>query len=331
MTHWGVVTRRPKILYLDQNAWIALARGAWDKTEHPRDHAALTVVVEALEGDNIVAPLSFTTQYETMKVDNLMRRTHLANVQATISGGRVLRGRRRILEVMLSRCIADATGVQVPKVTGEWFLSDLWLETVADYASGAFGEAISPVALDHIRRHPKETLFDYLAGADEKTRKEGVRRFSAESQALLALMTARRERVAGEPFALRLRAYSAHLMIDEIDFILGLGRRLGLPWSSVSDIGDKLAKSLVTEVPVMNAERQLAARLEDQSRATTENDLRDMGAFVTALPLVDIVVAEKQFVNLSRQAKLDARYGTRLLTSIHDLTPAMLGSVHETS
>lgn len=26
------VARRPKILYLDQNAWIA--RGAWDKTEH---------------------------------------------------------------------------------------------------------------------------------------------------------------------------------------------------------------------------------------------------------------------------------------------------------
>ncbi|MAK81335.1 MAG: hypothetical protein CMJ17_05575 [Phenylobacterium sp.] len=78
---------------LSRPAWIALARGAWDKAEHPRDHAALTVVVEALEAGEIVVPLSFTTLYETIKVDNRVRRTHLAHVQATISGGRVLRGR----------------------------------------------------------------------------------------------------------------------------------------------------------------------------------------------------------------------------------------------
>lgn len=70
------------------------------------------------------------------------------------------------------------------------------------------------------------------------------------------------------------------------------------------DIGAKLGKSLVTEVPVMNVERQLAVRLEDQSRGTSENDTRDMAAFITALPLVDIIVAEKQFVNLSPNACL---------------------------
>ncbi|WP_027581174.1 hypothetical protein [Bradyrhizobium sp. Ai1a-2] len=105
--------------------------------------------------------------------------------------------------------------------------------------------------------------------------------------------------MAGESFALRLRAYSAHLMLDEIDYILALGRRHGLPWRDTRDIGVKLGNSLVIEVPIMNVERQLTVRLEDQSRATTENDLRDMAAFITALPLVDVIVAEKQFVNLS--------------------------------
>ena len=30
-----------KLLYLDQNAWVALARGAWDKVAFPKEHAAL--------------------------------------------------------------------------------------------------------------------------------------------------------------------------------------------------------------------------------------------------------------------------------------------------
>jgi hypothetical protein len=318
------VKRLSTILFLDQNAWIALARGAWDNDQHPQDHAALKVVCEALNADEIVVPLSFANQYETMKINDPVRRAHLARVQATVSGGRVLRARRPILGTMLSLYIAKTADLPSPEVCGEWFLSDLWFETVADLASGAFGEMMSPEAIDYIRERPRETLFDYLANTDEVTRREAVRRFSADSQSLLARMTARRQNVQGESFAVRLRAYSAELMLDESDNILALARQLGAPWKGIRDFGAKFAKSLVSDVPIMNVERQLAVRLEDQSRAITENDLRDMASFVTALPLVDIVVAEKQFVNLSQQANLDALYGTRLLTTIHDITPDML-------
>jgi hypothetical protein len=320
------VDRRPRILYLDQNAWIALARGAWDRTEHPRDHAALTVVADALNAGEIIVPLSFTNQYETMKINDPVRRAHLARVQVTVSAGRVLRSRRRILEVMLSRCIADVTGGQAPALCDDWFMSDLWFEAVAELASGAFDDIIPPMVVDHIQRYPQDTLLDYLVCADDAVRKESVRRFSSDSDALLARITARRQLVSGESFPLRLRVYSAHLLHDEIDNILTLGRRQGLPWSVLSDIGERLAKRLVTDVPIMNAERQLAVRLEDQPRAVSENDLRDMAAFVAAVPLVDIVVAEKQFVNLSRQAKLDTQYGVRLLTSVHDLTRDLIQS-----
>jgi hypothetical protein len=29
------------VLYLDQNAWIALNKGSWDKSKYPKEHAAL--------------------------------------------------------------------------------------------------------------------------------------------------------------------------------------------------------------------------------------------------------------------------------------------------
>lgn len=43
-----------------------------------------------------------------------------------------------------------------------------------------------------------------------------------------------------------------------------------------ADLGAPLAKRLILDVPVLNVERELVVRLEDQNRATNENDLRDM-------------------------------------------------------
>ena len=108
------------------------------------------------------------------------------------------------------------------------------------------------------------------------------------------------------------------MIIDELDFILATGRKLGLDWQTVGDVGSSLVRSLVADVSVLNVERELVVRLEDQSRALTENDLRDMMAFTTVLPLADVIVAEKPFVNLARQAHLCEAYGTMLMTSVLD-------------
>ncbi len=118
---------------------------------------------------------------------------------------------------------------------------------------------------------------------------------------------------------MRRRAYGARLIVDELDFILSTGRRLGLNWTSVSDLDASLVRNIIANVPILNVERELVVRLESQPRGITENDLRDMIAFTTVLPLADVVVAEKPFVSLARQARLGERYGTTMLTSLFDL------------
>jgi hypothetical protein len=64
----------PRILYLDQNAWVALARGAWDKLAYPAEHAGLSTVVSAVQAGAVVVPLSFTNLYETLKINDPVRR-----------------------------------------------------------------------------------------------------------------------------------------------------------------------------------------------------------------------------------------------------------------
>ncbi len=48
-----------------------------------------------------------------------------------------------------------------------------------------------------------------------------------------------------------------------------------------------------------------------------------MSAFTTVMPFADVIVAEKPFVNLARQARLGERYGTKLLTSLFELSALM--------
>jgi hypothetical protein len=60
-----------------------------------------------------------------------------------------------------------------------------------------------------------------------------------------------------------------------------------------------------------------------------ENDFRDMQAFCAVVPYADDVIAENQFVNLAMQAKLGARYGTRIsthLTTLEKAEPKKLAS-----
>src|SRR3546814_12487483 len=86
--------------------------------------------------------------------------------------------------------------------------------------------------------------------------------------------------VSGETLALRKRAYGSQLLLDELDFVLATGRTLGLNWSTVRDIGSPMARSIIAEVPILNSERELVVRLEDQPRSINENDLRDMASFI---------------------------------------------------
>jgi hypothetical protein len=308
-----------RIAYFDQNAWVSLARGSWDKKRYPKEHAALTRVVELVQKNDIVVPLSFANLYETSKINVPHRRANMARAQALISGGTVFRSRRRILSETLAAYIADKRSIPRQEPPKHWFLSDLWFESAGDYSPESYGFEISDRVIDLMRQDPARAMFDYLVFDDEAIRLEAVRRYSAGSADLIARLEARRAVVANETLALRKRAYGARLIIDELDFIFATARQLGLGWSTVGDIGSSLVRSMTVDVPVLNVERELVVRLEDQDRAISENDLRDMMAFMTVLPLADVMVAEKQFVNLARQARLDERYDTSLMTSISDL------------
>lgn len=308
------------ICYLDQNKWIALAKALKLPKEYPAERDLLDMLVVEVKAGRLLLPLSFTNIYETRKITSVARRRHLAWAQASLSQGIVLSGRHRRLEAEVEDAARLVCGWPKIDRTPHWFLSTHYIEAVADLTDARLADEFASPNLGHCIGPPSHALYQYLVSESDAERTASVRRFSSGSDELRQRIEKRRARWVNESTSMRRRAYSALLMIEEIDAINKAIRRAGVPWNSVGDIGEKNALAFIDSIPIFYTEREIVMRLEAQHRPIHENDFRDMAAFCAALPYSHAVVGENQFVNLSKQARLDAKYGTKLFTRLSDFT-----------
>lgn len=311
--------RTVRIVYLDQNKWIELARAAKQPENYPDHSALLKSIGRAVGAGDLVLPLTFTNIYETFKINEYQRRHDLAIVQTGLSKGLVFRGRYKRLEVEVSDVCREAVGLPLLDRHKNWFLSDFFPEAIVESDDQRLGFSYPETVMAAIRREPAYALFHYLVTIPDEQRVEAVRYFSKGSEQLRARVENRRYRHRGESVSNRRKMYSALLMSDEIDLILRITKSAGLPWMTVSDMGATTARKIIRNVPTYYIERELALRLEAQDRPIEENDFRDMQAFCAVIKYADTVIAEQQFVNLAKQANLHRKYDTAITTDIFSL------------
>jgi len=316
---------RPYIVYLDQNKWVELAQAVKRRPDHPEHHELLIALTHELEAGRLVLPLTAANIYETQKRNDPGQRHDLATLQATASQGLVFRGRHHRLKAELGDLLRAVHGHNPTPRPTDWFLSDVFFEAFADWDDERLGATISEEVIGFVRRAPARALYDYLMTTPEETRTTAIRNFSRGSDDLRRRIEQRRRQHLDESFAMRRRIHSALLMSNEIDLIMTFANRAGFAWRTVRDIGDKVARRIIEDVPTYYVEREIALRLEAQSRPIEENDFRDMQSFCAVVPYADEVIAEKQFVNLALQAKLDRKYGTKLGTDILSLGDSLGG------
>ena len=166
---------------------------------------------------------------------------------------------------------------------------------------------------------PKDQYLDYMLHQDDEHRRKAHAKFSAESDALLARIEGRRALMNGSTIDLRWRAYAAQLFLDHQDYIAHMIDAIGHTVDEMKQLGAEAIVKFVRNVPTLNVEAELAARLEAQPGPLESNDIRDMQSLCTAIPYANQLIAEKCFISLARQAKLGARYGTRLSVRLEDI------------
>ena len=129
----------PKIVYLDQNKWIDLARALKAPDEFPEHYVVLERLVAGAKAGELIVPVTQANIYETHKVFDRERRHDLAFTQATLSQGRVFRGRSKRVEVEATDVMRRAFGLEpLPRKPG-WFLSTVFFEATIEWEIDGLG------------------------------------------------------------------------------------------------------------------------------------------------------------------------------------------------
>lgn len=314
-----------RVVYLDQNKWIEIARAVHYADKYPQHRRILEAIVPRVKSGELVFPLTQANLYETFKVADPDRRARLAWVQATLSEGLVIRGQRRRLTEELSDVLRKTYNLPAaPSKIPDWFLSNLFWEATLETDDPRLPHKPSNKVIDLVRKQPQRAMFMYLTDVGD-TRAIAVSQFSAGVEELRNRVQARRDRDKNETIDFRRRLYSALLLVGELDLLNSLALELGVPFQEdLESIGENI-KRLVDETPLFYIERELALKLESEPGSLRENDFRDLQTFSAVLPYADVVIAEKPFVNRARQARLDKKYDTQLLTDLTEL-PSVLVS-----
>lgn len=311
-----------KVLYLDQNKWVELAKGQKSATDFPAQREVLAFLIEEANARRLVIPLTATNLYETHKINIQERRDHLAWVQSCLSQGMVFRGRHKRLEVEVVDHLRAGCGLEPLPRDPRWFLSNVFFECTAEIGDPRIPQTSDRV-IEAIRSDPPRYMFDYLTGLPEDIRTKAISKFSEGAEKLRQLIEERRARDASEAVSMRRRISSAQLLIGELDLINSFIRMAELPATDDPAILQKFARSIITECPTYFIEREIGLRIEAQDRPIEENDFRDMQTFCAVIAYADIIVAENMFSNLAMQSGLHKKYGTHITTKLADL-PGLL-------
>jgi hypothetical protein len=166
---------------------------------------------------------------------------------------------------------------------------------------------------------PAALYVDYMRNQDDSRRRVAHEKLAAGILDLVQRMEQRRARLVGESVELRRRAYAVKLFMDHQDMFIDVLNELGFTFAQLKEIGGPAVRALVEDVPTLNVEAEMSARLESKTGSLSPNDVFDIQSFYTAIPYSNRIVAEKGSISRAQQARLFSRYGVVLSRSLEDL------------
>lgn len=313
------------IVFLDQNKWIELAKVAAGKTSSGHVATLYAQLTAAVDAGKVLFPLAVSHVIETSKRNAPTSRVLLAETQARLSRGYVYRSRAGRLLVEMQQTIRTLFGEPAAELAENWVIASGFMQAFEPMDT----LVAPPVEAERVHRFnrlidPRAQYVDFMKNQDDATRRNAHVNFSAGAEKLIKRIEERRVLLHGDPTDLRRRAYNVRLFLDHQDDIIRATRGVGHTFEELKALGEKALVALIEDVPTLNVEAEMAARLESETRPIDTNDVIDMQSFYTAIPYSNRVVAEKASISRARQAKLDVRYPVVLSERLEDLLDAYL-------
>lgn|GEM_PF-2267159 len=304
-----------KILFLDQNKWIDLAKVHSGKVSSGPVYETYLHLSAALRNGEIIAPLTISNIIETSKRHDLASRSDVVHAQAEFSKGWVFRSRKSRLLVEIRNALHLAFGYAPVSLPSNWIVVPNFIRAFEEYESSM----VAMAGYMDKRFGAKNTYLDFMLNQHDQTRRDAHAIFSRQSDLLVERIEKRRKEFGNYSKEMQRRAYSVHLFSDHQELIVQELINIGHTLQEMEKLGPDMFVKFLENIPTLNVELKLAISREAQTGSLKANDLGDVENFYTSIPYADVIVAEKNFVNLAKQTKLDKEYGVKLYTNFEDL------------
>jgi hypothetical protein len=313
-------------VYLDQNAWIALAAVHYGKSKNEAIADALVVAEAGVEAGRVSFPLSYSHYYETYRRGDPASRQRLGRFMGDLARFHAIAAAPDVLETEVRVALAARGGWPAPappKVFGIG-AKHAFGDAVASYFSDPEAEAraVAKFGSEVASRYFEEAL---LMGPPERLPWGDVRppsRESSQKQLALETETATLLRTEGHTRDLAHRVVLAQEVSDMWDLVRRLMDEMHVPEGSrpasaeamTSFVFDLPAKGLITRMRMTGH--------ENPKFRWQIGDLNDLAALGMAGAYCDVVVAEKQWGDVLARHRDHCR--AKVITRVADLAAALV-------
>jgi hypothetical protein len=310
-----------KIIYLDQNKWIDIARAFYGRDDGKKYQPVLEKIQEKVNSGDIIVPISAVHIIETARNEDKERRERLANFIADLSKSYGIlpyisvrqqevenailiklgqEPKRNIKEIAINRGVAHMLGMELPKnvfsADYEKFL--IKVNQLEKFVAKMMIDFISREVVNELRQEDIDGIADY-----EKSRQLKNEELSKEMRLRVAIME---------------MAYDILFPI-----IIAQLKKMGIAPKPFADSFKVIEdwKRFFFSMPTMDIWINLhVLRDSDKGKAVHRNDTNDMSFLSIAVPYCDIVVTEKYWAHHLTSNGYDKKYNTQIITDLTELT-----------
>ena len=346
---WPATLRVPagtRLVYLDLNHWITLAKVLSGHPDGRRHRDTLDRLVHAVEQELAAFPLSLAIYVEVMKIGERRRRSDLRRVIERLGGFAVVTSRHVVavheIEALLDRLVGPNPkpvntvdyldwgvyralgmrgGVQVVTPDGE----DVTSAVRRRYSGGS--DEFDRIVNESMLKLNRAILDGPCADEEAEFRTRGYRpelileryeQEAADEDAWARLLDRhprwRRGRLR-DAVSAREVAFHINSIVKEAAAVRGV--------VAFEDIfrGVEIPPRAFDAMPSFDVSVTLKTAIhKNPQHRWANNHVHDIHALACTLPYCDIVVTDREMTGLVRRSKLDRRLGTRVLNNLHDLT-----------
>lgn len=341
-------SRPPKLVYLDLNQWVSLAKAQAGHRDGDRHRYALAACADAVGRGAAVFPLADAIYMEVSRIASFRQRRELADVMERVSRYLVITSRSVIadheVEALLDRLVGPSPDPINRMAYLDWGVARAFgqvggfrvhdRETGEDVtdrvrAEHPLGPAHFDAALAKAEFRLNRQVIEGPSGPEDlaSLRRHGYDPYVAHGSAVQRAQqeTDQAARLAAEPGWRRGRirdVIAAHEIIVELMDKLNRGITARDADREAVFADEHEMRLAFAEMPSFDVAVTLKASYHrDGTRTWKPNDVHDIDALGSTLPYCDIVVTEKAVADHSRRTGLSARCGVTVLHRLDDLLP----------